>query len=240
VANNHLKCAEFLETLQKHTEPFLEDRYKQEFDTKMNDTREGFSKVTKKSVTCLVDIVMRDVNPALAATFTGGWYEQRTMGSVIATFQDYFPDFKTTLQDYLFTKFLTECLDRFLLGYLETFRSKSAKFKMPDALQLAKEDLETCILFWSEYRPAKRVKQSFDVFEKILSLLEASGPLVFLSWYSLWKAYKDVPMSFVEDLLSKRSDLDRSAVKEAMTNCKAKASEGPSEGETSLFSKLSQ
>ena len=240
VCNNHLKCTEFLETLQQRVEPFLGDSYKENLETSVGDAREGFSKLSKRGITYLVDIVMRDLQPAVVMIFTNAWYDQRPMGAVIATLQDYFTDFKTTLQDYLFTKLVTECLDRFLIAYLEAFRSKQAKFKMPDALQFAKEDLEACITFWSEYRPAKRVKQSFDIFEKILGLLEASASLIFLSWYSLWKAYKDVPMAFVEDLLSKRSDLDRSAVKEAMTSCKAKASEGPSEGESSIFSKLQQ
>jgi hypothetical protein len=62
--------------------------------------------------------------------------------------------------------------------------------------------------------------------------------MLFLSWYSLWKVYNDVPLSFVEEIWMKRDDLDKATVKEAISNCKQKAKEGNPDATTSLFSKL--
>ena len=63
---------------------------------------------------------------------------------------------------------------------------------------------------------------------------------MFIDFYTLFKAYPDIPLHFIEDLLYKRDDLTKSQVKEAlesildrMNEVKRRADEKPS-----LFSRL--
>jgi hypothetical protein len=157
---------------------------------------------------------------------------------IVNTLEDYLQDFRKHLQDYLFTKLTSDCLDKFLIHYLEAFKAKSVKFKMPQAAELMKGDIVAAEHFWTEYKAEKRVKQSFDLVNKLLALLESSSSMIFLSWYAIWKVYNDVPMQFIEDTLYKRSDLDKASIKEAIANCKVKAKEGNPEATSSIFSKI--
>ncbi|KAJ3034579.1 hypothetical protein HDV00_004942, partial [Rhizophlyctis rosea] len=63
------------------------------------------------------------------------------------------------------------------------------------------------------------------VLEKIISLIESEAGMAFLDFYALWKQFPDVPMDFVENVLSKRDDLDKAQVKEIMETCRTKAKE---------------
>ncbi len=89
------------------------------------------------------------------------------------------------------------------------------------------------------HKSAKRVKAAFDVVERVHALLCADPNTAFLDFYTLWKAYPDVPMDFVEWLLTRRDDLDRAAVREVMEQCRSKAEDGKEvEGrESTLFAK---
>ncbi len=61
------------------------------------------------------------------------------------------------------------------------------------------------------------------MIERINALLCADPSTAFLDFYTLWKAYPDVPMDFVEWLLNRRDDLDRNAVREVVEQCRSKA-----------------
>ena len=238
--NNHLRCTEFMEALQKRLESQLDEKYRAECSKHLSATLDGFMKVSKRGSKILLDIVFRDVSPVFQQLHTSVWYEQQLMATITTTLDDYFQDFKKHLLDYLFSKLSSDAMDKFLMHYVESMRGKAVKFRMPTAVSQMKVDLAASIRFWSEFKTTKRVKQSFDIVDKVIGLLESSSTMIFLSWYSMWKVYNDVPMAFVEDLLYKRDDLDKSSIKEAMANCKTKAKEGNPESVPSIFTKISE
>jgi hypothetical protein len=240
LSNNHMKGTEYVETIQKRLDGALDERYRAEASKYTNNSLEGFMKVSKRGYTCLVSIIFKDISPAFMQIFSPAWYEQtqNIMGSILHTIDDYLQDFKKHLSEYLFTKLTTDCLDRFLMKYLECFRAKFTKFKMSQFSRFVKADMDAAMNFWSEYKTQKRVKQSFDLIEKIVALIESSETMIFLSWYSLWKTYNDVPISFVEEMLSKRDDLEKNAIREAISHCKEKSKESNSEAVPSLYSKV--
>jgi exocyst complex component 3 len=229
-----------VESIQKKLEQNLDEKWRAEASKYSNESFEGFMRVAKKSNTVLIGMIFHDINPAFQQLFTPQWYEQpQSIGAIIQTLDDYLQDFKKHLLDYLFSKLTTDVLEKFLLCYLEAIKHKQTKFKMPQALQLIRSDLNGAMTFWAEYKTQKRVKTSFDLIEKIVGILESSETMIFLSWYNLWKCYNDVPMTFIEDLLHKRDDLEKSVIKETVVNCKNKSKEANTEAVPSLFSKLS-
>lgn len=238
--NNHWRCMEFLTEVQGRIDEKIDEDFKELCQEKMDKNMNGFTKIARNGRLCLIDVIFRDISPAFESIFLQEWYDGNPMGSILATLGDYFSDFEERMQDALYLKFVSECQERFLVSYLNSFTQKGAKFKIPISIELIKKDLDRIAFFWSDFKSLKRMKHGLHLFEKILDLLECSPTMIFLSWYSLWKAYNDVPISFIEEILSKRSDLDRSTIKEVIANCKAKARESSSEGQPSIFSKRDQ
>jgi len=71
--------------------------------------------------------------------------------------------------------------------------------------------------------PAKVLESSFEIVEMVLSLLQPSKLLAFLSFWSFAKVHGP-NLAFVE-LMKARGDLDRSAVDKVMDSIKRKVRE---------------
>ena len=70
----------------------------------------------------------------------------------------------------------------------------------------------------------KELEPQMEVLDQVLSMLEASKSLVFLSYWSFAKVHgPNIP--FVENLMKARGDFDRSAVGEVMESIKRKVKE---------------
>lgn len=84
------------------------------------------------------------------------------------------------------------------------------------------------------------MEERFDVIEKVHILLESNRRMIFVDYYNLRQAYPDVPLTFVENILSKRDDLDKSALKDIMEGIKAKAREYEPDANTppTIFSRI--
>ena len=67
----------------------------------------------------------------------------------------------------------------------------------------------------------KELEPQMEVLDQVLSMLEASKSLVFLSYWSFAKVHGPC-IQFVEALMKARNDLDRSAVSEVMDSVKRK------------------
>ena len=96
---------------------------------------------------------------------------------------------------------------------------------MPVAAEKLRSDLNQVIEFFSKSKSAKRVKTTFDPIDKLIALIEANPRLIYIDFFSLYKAYPDINVEFVEKVLSRRSDLDKSQVKEVVDGIKAKVKE---------------
>ena len=77
------------------------------------------------------------------------------------------------MADYLYSKLVTDLLDKFALAYLESFRNKNGKFKMEYAGEKMRADLACAVDFFSEKKTPKRVKLVLsDVIAKVISFIE--------------------------------------------------------------------
>ncbi|KAI8849265.1 exocyst complex component Sec6-domain-containing protein [Chytridium lagenaria] len=206
--------AEFSEVIIKRIDSLVDDPFKAQASLKV-----------KRCYGILIEISIKDILPATSRFYCSEWYEQDLMRLV------------EHMQEYLFSKFTSDLQDRFIVVY-------GAKLRMPGAVEKMKADLEMALEFFSRFRTAKRVKVAFEVMEKIINFIESNSRMIFLDFYSLWKAYPDVPLSFIEELLTKRDDLDRSQIKEIMEQCKERVLEEREkstgkETPTTIFSKIS-
>ncbi|KAI8928085.1 exocyst complex component Sec6-domain-containing protein [Entophlyctis helioformis] len=240
LANDSLRSSEFSETISIRLEGMTEESIRQTVTSRVRAAMDGFMRITKRCQQILVDIVMSDIQPALAYLYCPQWYEQDVMRLIVGTFEDYGADFQSHLSDYVYGKLMTELLDRFLIAHVEAFKNKNAKFKIPAAPERMRSDLDLVTAFFAATKNAKRARASFDVIEKIIGLIEANPRMVFLDFYALWKAFPDVPLEFIERVLGKRDDLEKAQLREIMESCRAKAKEERQENvPPSLFSKIS-
>ncbi|KAI8832478.1 exocyst complex component Sec6-domain-containing protein [Chytriomyces cf. hyalinus JEL632] len=242
LANDFMKCTEFSELMITRIEGAMDEPFKLQAVESLKTSLDGFMRVVKRCYGVLIDITLKDCLPALVRFYCTEWYDLDLMRLVIGTFEDYFTDFQEKMQDYIFTKYVNECQDRFILLYVEALRNKGGKFKLPLAAEKMRADLGLAVDFFSRYKAEKRVKASFDVMSKIIAFVESSGSLIFLDFYTFWKAYPDVPMTFVEEMLYKRDDLDRAQIREVLEQAKQKVAEEREaipDLPTTLFSKFS-
>lgn len=197
-------------------------------------------KIQRRCIQVLIDIVMSDLKPAIEVMHCNQWYEQDVMRLIVGTFEDYGDDFQKHMCEYVFGKVIGELSDRFVISYVETFKNKNAKFKMPSATERMRQDLDMVVGFFSRTRSAKRAKASFEVADKIIGLIESNPRTLYIDFYSLWKQFPDMPLDYVEKILSKRDDLDKATIRDIIDQCKQKGIEITKDTPVSIFSKISK
>ena len=182
---------------------------------------------------------MSDILPGMKIVHCSQWYEQDVMKLIIGTFEDYCQDFDKHMPEFLANKMSSQIMDRFIIVYVEAFINKNAKFKFPSAGERIRQDQTKLVEYFSRTKSAKRVQTCFEIVDKLLALIEVNPRMLYFDFYTTWKLYPDMPMEFLERLLSKRDDMDRTSVRETVDLCKSKTeSEKPDATVTTIFSKI--
>ncbi|KAI9034366.1 exocyst complex component Sec6-domain-containing protein [Hyaloraphidium curvatum] len=239
LANDCYRATEFTEVIVKKLDPFAGEEYRAEMNQSLGSTQDGFMRVAKRAYTVLVEVALNDTKPAVGQLHCQQWYSEDLMRLVLGTLEDYCNDFQAHMQEYLFTKLFAELLDRFVIMYLDAFRNKSARYKAGLCADRLKRDLADAEAFFTKYRNEKRVKGAFEAVDKIVSVLLSQPGLLFLDAYAAWKAYPDMPGAYLEDVLSKRDDLDKNQVAEVMSDLRSKMSgQRVNLGDPSYFGRL--
>ncbi len=240
IGNDCLRSTEFTDVAVAKLQPSLADEHRPAAQQMWNDSQDGFMALAKEVYTMLVDIVMLDLQGGFSNLHASAWVGgQDVMALIAATVDDYCSDFQQHLGEYLFSKLTTELIDRFVLSYLQSMRQKGAKYRVGSAERMQR-DVSLAIETFSKYKSSKRVSPAFDVAYKTIQSLIASPPKsLFLDAYGFCKSLPDVPLAFVEDVLSKREDVDKNALKSAMDDLKSKMMGLKVEITPSVFSRLS-
>ncbi|TFK71372.1 exocyst complex component Sec6 [Pluteus cervinus] len=223
LANDQIKSADFAEALLGRLEQMVSEKYRVTITERLNDAIDGYLDVAKKCTQTLIDLIFNDVKPATKGLFTPPWYEGST-NQIVETMKDYMGDFQNYLNPTLLDILVDDLLDTFLVIYLNALANTPNKLKMPAASDRIKEDVSALFGFFSTLKPAKELEDDFEVIEQILSLLEASKDMVFLSFWSFARVHGP-NTAFVEGLMKARSDLDRTAVNDVMESVKRKVKE---------------
>lgn len=222
LANDQLRAADFAETLSGRIEPLVSQKYRGTIHDRLNDAIDGYLDVAKKCTQTLIDMIFNDLRPATKQLFQPSWYDG-IMAQIVETMRDYMTDYQTYLNQSLFDLLVEDLLDAFLVTYI-TALANAPKLKMPAASERMKDDISEVYKFFGSYKKSKELEPRLEVLEQILSLLEASKSLVFLSYWSFAKVHGP-NIAFVENLMKARGDFDRSAVSEVMESIKRKVKE---------------
>lgn len=225
VANDNVRSADFTEAIVRRLEPLVDAKYKAQVDDKLNTVMDGFLQVSTFARGILLEVTFNDVRHIFSEMFTAAWYDQELMPLVIATLKDYGKDYQAHLNAYLFEKLADEMLQQFLVLYLEAARSKQAKFRIPQCLDKIQRDVQLAYNFFAKFKTKQELEEQLDVIEAMHTMLASNRQNVLIDYHNLRQSYPDVPLVFVEDLLSRRDDLDKSAFKEIMEKIRAKAKE---------------
>ncbi|KZT07502.1 exocyst complex component sec6 [Laetiporus sulphureus 93-53] len=222
LANDQIKAADFTEALSARIEPLVSEKYRAPIHDRLNDAIDGFLDVAKKCTQTLIDIIFNDLKPATKQLFTQTWYDGIS-AQIFATIRDYMSDYNAYLNPTLLELLVEELLDQYLVTYL-TGLANAPKLKIPAALERIKADIDEAYKLFGQYKKMKELEPQMQVLEMVLSMLEASQSLVFLSYWSFAKVYGP-NIAFVEALMKARGDLDRSGVSEVMDSIKRKVKE---------------
>ncbi|CAB4432178.1 unnamed protein product [Rhizophagus irregularis] len=239
LANDQIRCADFTDEVLNRLGPLLSEKYRNQINNDLEVAMKGFLSVARAAKDTLLDIVFNDLKKPFSQFYTSDWYQENPMLLIIETVKDYTFDFCTHLNEYLRDKIMTNTLERFIIAYIEAMRNKGAKFKKPECVTRIVNDRTTAYAFFQQHIPSKELNNSFDLLARIHTLVESPRKSIFLDYYNLKKAFGDVPIGLIEDILSRRDDLDRSQIKEIMENIKAKVKDtGEYTGTPTILSKL--
>jgi exocyst complex component 3 len=222
LANDQIKSADYTEALSARLEPLVSEKYRVTINERLNDAIDGYLDVAKKCTQTLIDIIFNDLRPATKQLFQAPWYDGNIV-QIVETMRDYMSDYQTYLNPSLLELLVEDLLDSFLVIYL-TALVNTQKLRMPAAVERIKDDVAELFKFFSTMKPAKELESYFEVVEMVLSLLEASKSLAFLSFWNFAKVHGP-NLAFVDGLMKARGDLDRSSVNEVMDSIKRKVKE---------------
>ncbi len=203
---------------------------------------EGFVDIAKQVSLVLCKIIFSAVQPAIQQLFTPIWYspDHTLVDTITVTFGDFFSDYKAHAEDFLFAKLVADVLERFLVSYLLQLRAKTTKLKTAECPQILEDDLRTTLDFFSTFRDPRRVQKVMDALQKFTNLITSSQKMVYLEFFTFWKVFPDLPIQVFEEVLAKRDDLDKAALKDILETCRKKTLEDqrPTDIQPSIFSKL--
>ncbi|KAI0754697.1 exocyst complex component sec6 [Daedaleopsis nitida] len=219
LANDQIKSADFTEALSARIEPLVSDKYRATVHDRLNDALDGYLDVAKKYTQTLISIIFHDLKPATKQLFGPTWYEG-THSQIVETMRDYMSDYQVYLNESLFEVLVEDLLDAYLVMYL-TALVNGPKLNMPAATERIRQDINDAYQFFGTYKKMKELEPQMEVLDQVLSMLEASKSLVFLSYWSFAKVHGPC-IQFVEALMKARSDMDRSGVSEVMDSIKRK------------------
>ncbi|KAI8985957.1 exocyst complex component Sec6-domain-containing protein [Pilobolus umbonatus] len=239
LANDQIKCSEFTRDILIRIPSIVDANYKTQVEDKLSGAIDGYLQIASIAREALLEVTFADLTPVFNDLFTARWYEQPLVPSIIETFKDYCNDFNH-LNKKIFDRLIHDILDRFLMLYIEAMRHKNAKFHMDTCLECIQSDVRLSFNFFAKYTSTDEMADKFDVIEKVHTLLESNRRMIFVDYYNLRQAYPDVPLAFIENILSKRDDLDKSALKDIIEGIKAKAREYEPDANTppTIFSRI--
>lgn len=244
--NDQIKCAEFADALLNRIERDNLMKSRKKFEAAkdlLNECMDDFFDVATHGTNSLLDLAFNDVKEPLSGLHISSWYDNDPMGLIVATLKDYSDDFRIHLNEYMFNKLVDWMLERLMISQIDALRNKGTKLKFPVCTDRLEQDRAAVFNFFLEYKPRNDLEQDFDAIEHLHKFACSTKRSAYLEFYSMKRVYHDLPIPLVEDILARREDLDRSAVKEIMEPIKEKFKEkDPNDASRTptIFSKVKQ
>ncbi|EMR11537.1 hypothetical protein PNEG_00547 [Pneumocystis murina B123] len=220
LANDQIRCADYTEAISARILPWVSEKYKLEISECLSKTTDGFLDLSHKCIISLLKLICNDLKSAFLFFFTPVWYGGNHMSLIMDTYKEYLDDCRSHLNENLFGILVEDLLTEFLVLYLSCVRNKGCRFKMPNCIEQIKNDVRLAFGLFARYINPKELEYHFNVIERMLTLLSTTRTLFFQDYMAFKHDYWDLPFWYVEDLLTKRDDLDKSTVKEMLETIK--------------------
>jgi len=219
LANDQVKSADFCEAMLARLEPLVSEKYRIPINERLNEAIDGYLDVAKKCMQTLIDMIFNDLKPATKNLFQQPWYDG-IIRQIVETMKDYMADYQSFLNSALLELLKEDLIDAFIVTYLNAL-ANAPKLRMPACAERFKEDVTEVFVFFTTLSAAKDVEARFEVLELVLSMLEASRDIAFLSVWNFVKVHGP-NIAFVESLIRARGDFDRSSANDVMESIKRK------------------
>ncbi|KAJ2376872.1 SNARE-binding exocyst subunit S6 [Coemansia sp. RSA 2607] len=240
LANEQIRSVVQAETIRDETGDRLSRSHQERFKAELSQTMDIFMNVAEAATQTLADIVFSDLRPITSALYTVDWYQDDLLQPVIETLMDYCQDFHDHLDKYLYKRLMQDLLSRFALSYIDAVAAKVKFYKGKTSEKLNLE-LHRATKFFKQHMDAGAVAETLNVVRILISLIDSTPTMIFLEFFSVKKQYPDLPLQLVEDILSKRDDLEKQQLKSILESLrqKSKGDTGSSLAkQRTLFSKL--
>ncbi|KAJ2452977.1 hypothetical protein EV183_002562 [Coemansia sp. RSA 2336] len=240
LANEQIRSVVQAETIRDETGERLTRTHQERFKSELSQTMDIFMGVAEAATQTLADIVFSDLRPITSVLFTSEWYQDDLLQPVIETLKDYCQDFHDHLDKYLYRRLMQDLLSRFALSYVDAIagKVKLLKGKASEKLNL---EMHRASKFFKEHMDSAAVSETLNIVRILISLIDSTPAMIFLEFFSVKKQYPDLPLALIEDILSKRDDLEKQQLKTILESLrqKAKGDTGSSLAkQRTLFSKL--
>ncbi|KAJ2726234.1 SNARE-binding exocyst subunit S6 [Coemansia sp. Benny D115] len=240
LANEQIRSVVQAETIRDETGDRLSRTHQERFKAELSQTMDIFMNVAEAATQTLADIVFSDLRPITAALYTVDWYQDDLLQPVIETLKDYCQDFQDHLDQYLYQRLMQDLLSRFALSYIDAVAGK-VKFHKGQTTEKLGHELHRATKFFKQHMDAAAVSETLNVVRILISLIDSTPTMIFLEFFSVKKQYPDLPLALIEDILTKRDDLEKQQLKSILESLrqKSKGDTGSSLAkQRTLFSKL--
>jgi len=243
LGNTSLKWVSYVQDLVGDVEELIAAECKATASKALKSIADNFVSLAKSCTQALADIIFVTVKDAVQKLFTAEWYGDAagppTMETIVFTFNDYLNDYTQHADQFLINKLVSDMFETFTQMYLEQLRARSTKLLMGRAPSLFVADLTALQECFALHRDPERVKRAIDPLARCIALICSSERMLFLEFAAFYKMYPDLKLSFFEEVLLKRDDMEKAAVKELVENCRKKTKEEKFvDTPPSVFSKL--
>ncbi|CAG8432761.1 494_t:CDS:2 [Diversispora eburnea] len=239
LANDQLRYADFIEEIIKRTQTTSKECI-YEIKEKTSLILDGCFRLANIAIDTIMKIIYNEINEFLEL-HTSSWYKEpgKFMKDIIAKLRSDTEHYRPHLKLYLFDKFIRTMTQFFVIAYIESMIKNNTKYKMPQCLELMKQDIQEAHEYFGIYLKATEIEQQFDPILKLQEFLTTNGKWIDKDYNSIKNAYGDIPRKLLKKFLSKRNDLNKFQLKMLGKTIKTKELEmGEYTGEPTIFSKV--
>eukprot|EP00123_Amoebidium_parasiticum_P015367 comp22930_c1_seq1/m.36320 comp22930_c1_seq1/g.36320 ORF comp22930_c1_seq1/g.36320 comp22930_c1_seq1/m.36320 type:complete len:783 (-) comp22930_c1_seq1:684-3032(-) len=177
----------------------------------MRRSLQGFETLGALGYRMLIDVVFSDIDQFFGPLFSKQWYSgsaEQSMGTIIATLEDYCSEFKEHINDESYRRLTVEIHESFLKKYVQRLFDKGTKIK-PECSRRMRQEMNIALSFFVGLNvPGAKEKQ--DTVLVLAELCEVSEEMMALHYVDLKTRQPELTMDHVEHVLQCREDLSRS------------------------------
>lgn len=176
----------------------------------VRELQQIFLGILKNSNIVLCEYIIFTCKPALSSIFTDEWEKKQLREVFIVTLDDFLQDYQSSMSDYMFTTLICELCTKVYEVYKKALKTSNVPitYRVSESI---KKDVEKLSGLFKKYVGEDDFKDYISRSLKFCPIIEAvSGELFIVEVKSLILSDPDISKSFVESILTRKTDIDES------------------------------